>query len=462
LHVEDGVTVGETLAGARGAAGLSVDEVSERTRIRESIISSIEHDDFGALGGDLYVRGYLRALAGAVGLDPQTLIRDFDTDRSGYGTSPDATTPDLAAGDGRAVENGRGPLPASDAGDAGDGFSSLWWADDAVSDADPLPATQALPGFAGYNPYEEPFWGAAGGSAEPPWPSAAQPGSSGKPDLATPAGFPAYEPEGTVASSPQQPAGRSRRRAARRARPDAGPQGRARGWRWITTITLLGAVILGVIGVATDQIVNRVRSHGHSASASAGATPTVQPAVAAGSSPASLPASATPAATSPAGAATPKATPQPSPAVVLAVAQASAFGPNGVSDGDHPSEAGYVITPGASLPWHTDWYATAQFGMLKNGTGLLLDMGRTVTLTGVRIQLGSIRGADLQVRAGTVAALSAAPVVASANDTGGLLTLSLSAPARARYVIIWFTLLPPNGSGQYRATVYNVAVTGQV
>jgi hypothetical protein len=457
--VEDSVTVGKTLAGARGAAGLSVDEVSERTRIRESIISSIEHDDFGALGGDLYVRGYLRALAGAVGLDPQMLIRDFDTDRSGYGASPETTTPDLAAGGGRAVEDGRGPLPASDAGDAGDGFSSLWWADDAVSDADPVPATQALPEVAGYNPYEEPFWGAGGGSAEPPWPYAAQPGSSGTPDSATPTGFPAYQPAGAVASPPQPPE-RGARRRARRARPDAGPQSRARGWRWITTMTLVGAVIFGVIGVATDQIVNRVRSHGHSASTSAGATPTVQPAVAAGPSPASLPASATPAATSPAGAATPKATPQPS-AVLLAVAQASAFGPNGVSDGDHPSDAGNVIKPGAPLPWRTDWYATAHFGMLKNGTGLLLDMGRTVTLTGVRIQLGSIRGADLQVHAGTVASLASAPVVASANDTGGLLNLSLSAPARARYIIIWFTLLPPNGTGQYRATVYNVAVTGQ-
>jgi len=62
------VTVGETLTEARSQAGLSVDELSERTRIRGTVIRSIEEDDYEACGGDLYVRGYVRAIAGAVGI----------------------------------------------------------------------------------------------------------------------------------------------------------------------------------------------------------------------------------------------------------------------------------------------------------------------------------------------------------------------------------------------------------
>jgi cytoskeletal protein RodZ len=69
------VTVGETLTEARYQAGLSIDELSERTRIRGTVIRSIEQDDFDACGGDLYVRGYVRAIAGAVGIDAQPLIR---------------------------------------------------------------------------------------------------------------------------------------------------------------------------------------------------------------------------------------------------------------------------------------------------------------------------------------------------------------------------------------------------
>ncbi len=78
------MTVGETLTEARSQAGLSVDELSERTRIRGTVIRSIEQDDYEACGGDLYVRGYVRAIAGAVGIDAQPLIREFDTGRGDH------------------------------------------------------------------------------------------------------------------------------------------------------------------------------------------------------------------------------------------------------------------------------------------------------------------------------------------------------------------------------------------
>jgi hypothetical protein len=225
---------------------------------------------------------------------------------------------------------------------------------------------------------------------------------------------------------------------------------------------VLTVVVLGIVGVAADQIVARLHSAGHTSASTVGATPTVQPAAAKGTPAPSSLASATPAATKSAAVtpSEPKATPEP-PAVRLTVQGASAFGPNGVADGDHPQAAGYVIDPNTSLPWQTDWYMTAEFGQLKYGTGLLLDMGRTVTVTSVRIRLGDVGGADLQVRAGAVASLDAAPVLASAQDAGGALTLQLKTPARARYVIIWFTVLPPDGAGKYQASVYSVAVTGR-
>ena len=39
---------------------------------------------------------------------------------------------------------------------------------------------------------------------------------------------------------------------------------------------------------------------------------------------------------------------------------------------------------------------------------------------------------------------------ASTQNASGPLTLHLVKPARARYVIIWFTKLPPFAVGQYR------------
>ena len=61
------MSIGEALAEARGRAGLTVAEVSQRTRIRETIIRGIERDDYAACGGDFYARGNIRSIANAVG-----------------------------------------------------------------------------------------------------------------------------------------------------------------------------------------------------------------------------------------------------------------------------------------------------------------------------------------------------------------------------------------------------------
>ena len=76
--VEARVGIGEALAEARGQAGLTVTEVSQRTGIGETIIREIEGDDYSACEGDLYARANIRSIAGAVGADPEPLIREYD------------------------------------------------------------------------------------------------------------------------------------------------------------------------------------------------------------------------------------------------------------------------------------------------------------------------------------------------------------------------------------------------
>jgi cytoskeletal protein RodZ len=72
------VSIGDTLADARRQAGLTVTQVADRTRIRETIIRGIEQDDFSACGGDFYARGHIRSIASVVGTDPVPLIREYD------------------------------------------------------------------------------------------------------------------------------------------------------------------------------------------------------------------------------------------------------------------------------------------------------------------------------------------------------------------------------------------------
>jgi len=72
------VSVGETLARAREACGLSVEDVSAQTRIRGGLIRQIEADDFNGCGGAVYARGHLRSLAKVIGIDPEELLAEFD------------------------------------------------------------------------------------------------------------------------------------------------------------------------------------------------------------------------------------------------------------------------------------------------------------------------------------------------------------------------------------------------
>ena len=73
------VSIGEALTAARHQAGLTITQVSQRTRIRETIVRGIERDDFSACGGDFYARGHIRAIARATGADPEPLVREYDS-----------------------------------------------------------------------------------------------------------------------------------------------------------------------------------------------------------------------------------------------------------------------------------------------------------------------------------------------------------------------------------------------
>ncbi|MGH3158792.1 MAG: helix-turn-helix domain-containing protein [Streptosporangiaceae bacterium] len=72
------MSIGDTLAEARRQTGLTVTQVSQQTRIRETIVRAIERGDFSMCGGDFYARGHIRSIAKVVGLDPEQVIAEFD------------------------------------------------------------------------------------------------------------------------------------------------------------------------------------------------------------------------------------------------------------------------------------------------------------------------------------------------------------------------------------------------
>jgi hypothetical protein len=226
------------------------------------------------------------------------------------------------------------------------------------------------------------------------------------------------------------------------------PQRPATWWKFFLLGLISVFVVLAVYGLLT---MSGGPGSTHAASAAKAASPAARRT---GGTPPPAAASATPAAP------TPSSTPSASSSVshALAVASIVAFGPDGASDGDNPGIAPRIN--GGGQPWYSSWYATPEFGDLQAGTGLLLDMGQRVTVSSVRLVLGSQLGADIQVRVGDSSALTDLSTVATATDVGGTVRLSASAGASGRYVLVWFTALPPNGQGKYQVSVYSATIDG--
>lgn len=73
-------TLGADLQHARELAGLSLDDLSARTKIRRHMLESIERNEFSSVPGGLLARGYLRAYAREVGLPPEVIAARYQTE----------------------------------------------------------------------------------------------------------------------------------------------------------------------------------------------------------------------------------------------------------------------------------------------------------------------------------------------------------------------------------------------
>ncbi len=355
--------IGETLAEARRQTGLTVAQVSQRTRIRQTIIRAIEDDDYAACGGDFYARGHIRSIARAVGADSEPLIQEYDQHyraKDGYAT---VSLDDLLS------------LSAAESRQRGPDLSAVW---------------------------------GVGASA-----AAAVRRTAGSPAL--------------------------RRTAS---------QARERVRRPNVTV-LLGLALALVFGLAVYLFVTRSQ-------------PVAGQTAAGHQAPASHAVAHRPHRSGPSSAARASrraATPTPAPAAAsqpLVPVSATAFGPGG---GDNPQLAQLVLG-GHGQGWRSDWYTSASFGNLYAGTGLLLDMGHPVTITAARVTLGRSAGASIQFRVGPAPTLAGTQTVARVAAAGGVVRLRLASPVQGRYVIVWFTRLPPDQSGTFQAAVYHISLQG--
>ncbi|MEO7272226.1 MAG: RodZ domain-containing protein [Vicinamibacterales bacterium] len=71
------MSIGAQLRAAREARGLTLDAVARATRVQPRILAAIERDDVAAVPPRPFGRGFVKAYAAEMGLDPEQVTHDY-------------------------------------------------------------------------------------------------------------------------------------------------------------------------------------------------------------------------------------------------------------------------------------------------------------------------------------------------------------------------------------------------
>jgi len=87
------MAIGERLRRARLDAGKTLDQVASETKIQLWILEAIERDDFSRVPGGVFIRGYLTALARAVGVNPSEILAAYSPETVPLPVPPPPASP---------------------------------------------------------------------------------------------------------------------------------------------------------------------------------------------------------------------------------------------------------------------------------------------------------------------------------------------------------------------------------
>lgn len=147
----------------------------------------------------------------------------------------------------------------------------------------------------------------------------------------------------------------------------------------------------------------------------------------------------------------------PTQAQPVAILSATGFDPEG-DQSEKNSQAGRVYDGDLATTWTSEGYGSAELGGLKEGAGVLLDLGQPTSVRQVTIDLGG-EPVDFTVFAATESSIDGAAVVGTAKSASGRVQLkAASTLPKAQYIIVWFTRLAQDGD-RFRASIAEIALT---
>jgi tRNA A-37 threonylcarbamoyl transferase component Bud32 len=120
------------------------------------------------------------------------------------------------------------------------------------------------------------------------------------------------------------------------------------------------------------------------------------------------------------------------------------YDPQGTG-GEHGDTAGRATDGNAATSWNTETYASADFGGLKHGVGLVVDAGRSVPLKTLTVR-SPLPGFQATILSGD--SQSGPFDTDSGPENVGASTRFTLNGASARYYVVWITRLPAGGRAE--------------
>ncbi|MEU0846470.1 protein kinase family protein [Streptomyces flaveolus] len=145
----------------------------------------------------------------------------------------------------------------------------------------------------------------------------------------------------------------------------------------------------------------------------------------------------------------------------IAISSARDFDPFG-DQSEKPSEIENVYDGSPSTYWQTDYYLSSDFGRLKAGVGVIVDLGKVqqvgkVTVTFVGSTSVELRSADADATAEPTSFDDYGKV---AEGSGTTVELKPDKALRSRYLLVWLTDLPKQAdTGEWRGRLADVKVS---
>ncbi|MER6627318.1 serine/threonine protein kinase [Streptomyces sp. NPDC000987] len=145
----------------------------------------------------------------------------------------------------------------------------------------------------------------------------------------------------------------------------------------------------------------------------------------------------------------------------IAIEGARDFDPFG-DQSEKPSDISKTYDSSLATYWQTDFYKGANFGNLKPGLGVILDLGKVQQVG--RVTVTFVGNTSVELRAASSDAISEPTSFDAftkvADGSGTTVTLKPGQSLKSRYLLVWLTELPLTTEGTYRGRVADIKVTG--